>query len=87
MHRLLAALITITLSWQLAPEQTQRQEVYRQINCTGAWVRRATVSNTTVEWTDVTTKPGMTYCYYVDAVTRDGKSGPSNIVSVTVPLP
>ena len=80
---------TVTLSWQLSPDQTLRQNIYRQNGCTGAFVKRAQVSNTTVEWTDTETdgiKNGKTYCYYVTATYSDKVlSGPSNIAEVTIP--
>jgi fibronectin type 3 domain-containing protein len=77
---------TVTLTWQLSPTQAKWQSIYRQIGCTGAYVKRAQVSNTTVEWVDTTVKNGKTYCYYV-TMTDEEKvmSQPSNVVQVEIP--
>jgi hypothetical protein len=78
------------LSWELSTvDHPLFQNVYRQVKCTGAFVRRAKPSNTVVDWTDTAVKSGLKYCYYVTVTANVNgvktESGPSNTVEVTIP--
>ena len=76
----------VTLSWQLSDAPSPKnQQVWRSKDCTGAYVKRATVSNTTMTYDDPALA-GVTYCYYV-TVTNDAHevSGPSNVATAVIP--
>ena len=77
---------TVTLTWQLSPANDAiRQSIYRQVDCTGPWVRRANVSTTTVEWVDEHVKDGKTYCYYVSVTTNTKETAASNVAQAVIP--
>lgn len=83
-----ASLHTVTLTWILSTEDGVRwQNIYRQNNCAGPLVRRAQVTDTTVEWTDESVKSGATYCYRVGIQEGTQNVALSDAVQVVIPNP
>lgn len=78
---------SVTLSWQLSTTDSPKyQTIYRQLHCDPTHTTKWRVSSTTVEWTDEHVQNKQSYCYYVTVTDIDKQeSGPSNVVSVTIP--
>ena len=81
-----AAKYTVALSWRLSVAASPKnQQVWRSKGCTGSYVKRATVSNTTVTYDDPALA-GETYCYYVTVTNDDHEvSGPSDVATAVIP--
>jgi len=79
---------TVSLTWDLSQSDIPitRQQIWRQINCTGPYVRKVQLGPTAVQWEDTRVMAGFTYCYYIVAIDDTGLvSEPSNVVTVTLP--
>lgn len=78
---------SVTLLWQLSTlDDPKYQTIYRQLHCDPAHTTKWRVSSTTVDWTDEHVQNKQNYCYYVTVTDIDKQeSGPSNVVSVTIP--
>jgi hypothetical protein len=76
---------SVTLKWDPSKYPVAGYNVYRGFQKDSP-VKLTAAPLTTSQYTDTTVEAGRTYSYYVTAVTRNGaESGPSEILSATIP--
>ena len=76
---------SVTLKWDPSKYPVAGYNVYRGFQ-NDSPVKLTATPLTTSQYTDTTVEAGRTYSYYVTAVTLNGaESGPSEILSATIP--
>jgi hypothetical protein len=82
----LAGVHTVSVTWTASTSPVRGYFVYRQTGTNGSFGKLVSTADTTTSFTDSNVADGVTYFYFVTAVSADNiESAPTSPVSVTIP--